>query len=330
MKNIVLCFDQADERSGPHDATNTQALFRLLDTDEQQVGWYHNGATPAHGAALMPGRRSAVVRDSRAAVIDAYRFVDSYWEPGDHIFLFGGGHGGHRARELATLLGTVGLLPARSDDLGDYALATYVLPTTARTPQDWHRVSRLTAQLLGDDETAIPVRFLGTWDGMRIPGSPQFIGPLTNIDGGRHAVAIDGGRHTIHHCDAVDEVWFRGAHCDIAGGYGACWPLADIALDWVLTGAVEAGLLVADRLSSPTELDALAGSAPTIGLHRPPLDARVHASVEVHLQAHPQYWRRLPARIEWADADWLARGERLVTAPTTARVEREILTAAAS
>ncbi len=51
---------------------------------------------------------------------------------------------------------------------------------------------------------------------------------------------------------------------------------------------------------------------------RPPVDAAVHASVEVDLQAHPEYWRRLPARIVWADADWIARAERRVTSSPSA------------
>jgi hypothetical protein len=49
---------------------------------------------------------------------------------------------------------------------------------------------------------------------------------------------------------------------------------------------------------------------------KPPVDASVHASVGAYLQAHPEYWRRLPSRIVWADDDWIARGERLVVAPT--------------
>jgi hypothetical protein len=57
----------------------------------------------------------------------------------------------------------------------------------------------------------------------------------------------------------------------------------------------------------------------------------VHASVNIYLRAHPEYWRRLPAHVIWADMDWLARSERLVHAePTTARVVPEVLAAAAS
>jgi len=63
-----------------------------------------------------------------------------------------------------------------------------------------------------------------------------------------------------------------------------------------------------------------------VSLRTLPADAVVHASVESYLRAHPAYWRRLPARVEWADPDWVARSERLVpgspsnsaTAPTVA------------
>jgi hypothetical protein len=72
-----------------------------------------------------------------------------------------------------------------------------------------------------------------------------------------------------------------------------------------------------------------------MSLRRLPLGASVHASVDIYLRVHPQYWRRLPARVMWADVEWLARGERLVhtakpPAPTAAPLEPVVLTAAAS
>ena len=123
--------------------------------------------------------------------------------------------------------------------------------------------------------------------------------------------------------ECVEEVWFRGAHCDVAGGPGACWPLADIALDWMLDGAVQAGVTVRGgsrcEAPAPSEYDALAESARTISLRRLPASPLVHASVDVYLRAHPEYWRRLPAHVVWADTDWLARSERLVDAEPPAR-----------
>jgi hypothetical protein len=162
---------------------------------------------------------------------------------------------------------------------------------------------------------------------------------VTNVVAGRHAVAVDGGNGSlagrlVDAPECVEEVWFRGAHCDVAGGRGACWPLADIALDWMLDGAVQAGITVRDgsrcEAPAPSEHDALAESAHTISLRRLPASPLVHASVDVYLRAHPEYWRRLPAHVVWADTDWLARSERLVDAGPLTAIEPAVLIAAAS
>jgi Uncharacterized alpha/beta hydrolase domain (DUF2235) len=223
----------------------------------------------------------------------------------------------------------------------DYLLGAYALPRTRRTPQDWTRVRRLAARLAGRREIGVPVHYLGLWDTVKLPGLPRESEPLTNVDAGRHAVAIDGGygpfgEHLVASgSDRVEEVWFRGAHCDVAGGPAACQPLAQIALDWVLDGAMRAGVALKPGSRylgpAPCEFDALAGSARTISIRNLPANALVHASVDIFLRAHPEYWRRLPAHVVWADTDWLARSERLVHAePATARVVPEVLAAAAS
>lgn len=339
MKNIVLCFDRTRAHPGLRDASNAEALFRLLDDGAGQLTWYHSGTR-----TLALRWREAAIDDARAGIAGAYAFLLDSWEPGDRIFIFGVGRGAFCARELSRLLGTVGVLPAEWDDLVDYVLASYALPRTRRTPQDWQRVSRLAARLAGRREIAVPVQFLGLWDTVRVPGLPKLstADPLSNVVAGRHAVAIDGGycpfgEHLVAAGnERIEEVWFRGAHCDIAGGSGACWPLADIALDWVLDGAVRAGATVRaghrDGAPAPTDLDALAESARTISFRSLPADALVHASVDMYLRAHPEYWRRLPAQVLWADVDWLARGERLVRTaePPAAAAERHAFVAAAS
>lgn len=330
MKNIVLCFDQAGEHSESRAKTNTQALLALLDGTDQLI-WYH-------ACRKLPAlRRVSAVAEARTAVVEAYNFLRDSWKPGDQIFVFGGGSGGHLAGELASLLGTVGLVPARFDDplgLVDYALATYVLPRTPRTTQDWQRVSTVTAGLLGDGTSAVPVRFLGLWDATAVPGAHRDPGFLANVEAGRHAVAIDGTHHVLHRGQWVDEVWFRGSQCDVTGGRGACSPLAEIALDWVLDGAGAAGLQMPERNSAPGDIEAMAGSSPTFGFRRVPPDAKVHASVEIYLRSHPKYWRRFPARIHWVDTEWSARGERLAPsarrARTTDETTSEALTAVAS
>ncbi len=217
VKNIVLCFDHTDEHPGFRDASNTEMLFRLLDGTDQ-LTWYHSGTAIRNSRRIAPGRHGDSVSEARAAIVEAYRFLGDAWDPGDRIFVFGGGEGGHRAGELATLLGTVGLLPAHSEVVLDYALATYVLPRTPRTPQDWRQIRVLAAQLVGDRDPAVPVRFVGLWNATATRGTKQRMGPLPTVESGRHAVAVDGGRRTMRYCEHLDEVWFRGTRRDVAGG----------------------------------------------------------------------------------------------------------------
>jgi uncharacterized protein (DUF2235 family) len=337
VKNIVLCFDHAPDHPGPRDATNAESLLRLLDESDEQITWYHPGtqAPPSDGHKLDRLRwRETAADHARATIAEAYEFLVDSWESGDRIYMFGVGRGAYCAHALARLLGTVGVLP----DLMDYVIAACAVPRTRRSPQDWRRLTLLAAQLAGHREILVPVEFLGLWDMVNVPGRHASGEPLTNVVAGRHAVAVDGRhgpRHLVSSPECVEEVWFRGAHCDVVGGPGACGPLADIALDWMLDGAVQAGVAVRDaserEAPAPSEYDALAGSAHTISLRRLPASALLHASVDIYLRAHPQYWRRLPAHVVWADPEWHARSERLVHAePSAAPVKPAVLTAVAS
>ncbi len=273
--------------------------------------------------------------------MDAYLFLAEFWEPGDRIYVFGAGCGAYCARALTRLLNIVGVLAPGCDELLQYVLENWALPHTHRTPQDWESLARLATRLFGlpDADIAVGVEYLGLWDTTKVPGlsreSAQHLDtdPLANVAAGRHAVAIDERRlpareHLMSPAAAVEEVWFRGnargRHRRVGRGRR---PLAGIALDWVLEGAVRAGLRLADptgaAASAPTEVDVLtddhrppAGTRFGIGLRSVPDEAFVHASVRVFLGRHPLYWHRLPAMMCWADPGWPARSERLVTAAT--------------
>ncbi|AFM15685.1 hypothetical protein Mycch_0871 [Mycolicibacterium chubuense NBB4] len=325
MKNIALCFD----RTGAGGTGNGAALADSLVSGDVQIVWSAGRTEHDGGVTMHPLRRRPAEREAaRQAVTDAYRFLVEMWEPGDRLFMFGAGPAAFCARALTRLLGTVGVLrdggPASGSipDFREYVLSTYVLPRTRRDAADWQRVGALAAAFAGE-QVSVAVDFLGLWDTVAVAGQPLPRAPehLPNLSAARHAVAIDSGYQRGAHSlaqtsDAVQEVWFRGTHCDVAGKPGACAPLSDIALDWVLDGAVGAGLQVSlHRGPTPTAVDALSGTAHTVSLRRVPLDAAVHASVECYLRAEPAYWRRLPARFTWADRDWVARGERLVTVP---------------
>ena len=341
MKNVVVCFDSRTNRPGRCDATNAEALFRLLDSSDgdRQLTWYDAGEAALGSARLLNPVarrwRRSVAAAARESVIDAYFFLAEHWQPGDRIFLLGAGRGGHCARALARMLGTVGMMTDRDDHVVEYALAAYSLPAGDRTTQDWKQIHRIACALEGRDDVAVPVHFLGMWDTVKVPGAQPVSEEdwLGNVVSGRHAVAIDGGLGPFGECrvgrddDAVEEVWFRGAHCDVVGGPNAYWPLADITLDWMLDGVVRAGGIVGDeelpRQPAPCERDALAEGARSLRFRRMPEDALVHASVDVYLRANPDYWRRLPRHIMWTDLDWAARAERLPVPDPAPALKRE-------
>ncbi len=335
MKNIVICFDSTNARPGPRDATNAETLFRLLDaTDDEQLTWYDAGEAALRSAHLFNPTarhwRESVAAAAREAVVDAYAFVAEHWESDDRIFVLGAGRGACCARALARMLGTVGMLADDSNNVLDYALGAFALPNLDRSADDWKQIHRMACELAGRRDIAVPVHFLGLWDTVKVPGSPRLSedDSLDNVLAGRHAVAIDGGTGPFGECrigrqDAIEEVWFRGTHCDVVGGPNAYWPLADITLDWMLDGVVKAGAVLRagafEPTPAPTELDALAEGAGSLRFRKVPEDALVHASVDVYLRAHPDYWRRLPARFVWCDVDWVARAERLL--PVTPETE---------
>ena len=109
---------------GLRDATNAEALFRLLDDGAGQLTWYHSVPGRRGSGSRALRWREAAIDDARAGIAEAYAFLIDCWEPGDRIFIFGVGRGAFCARELSRLLGTIGVLPAEWDDLVDYVLAS--------------------------------------------------------------------------------------------------------------------------------------------------------------------------------------------------------------
>ena len=341
MKNVVLCFDSTHNRPGPRDATNAEVLLRLLDAtdDGRQLTWYDAGEAALNSPRLFnPAAarwRESVAAAARESVVDAYYFLAEHWAPEDRIFLLGAGRGAYCARSLARMLGTVGMMTDRADHVVEYALAAYALPTQSRTTGDWKKIRRTAGALEGRNDVAVPVHFLGLWDTVKVPGTPALCeeDSLGNVVSGRHAVAIDGGSGPYRECrvgrddDGIEEVWFRGSHCDVVGGPNAYWPLADITLDWMLDGVVKSGAIISDECRpstlAPTELDALAEGARSLRFRKVPEVALVHASVGVYVRAHPDYWRRLPWHVVWSDLDWAARAERLPVPETTPTVKAE-------
>lgn len=336
MTNFVMGFDDGGEQGRSGHPTNLRRLFDQLDGSQpaEQVAWYDSGLDNA-----APARNGAACDRARDSVVEAYLFLVDWWLPGDRIFLFGVGRGAYCARALTRLLNTVGVLGEGAEDLVDYVLATYALPRTHRTAADWERLALVASALTGESapDVAVEVSFLGLWDTTKVPGLPKLstetdTDALANVVAGRHAVAIDQPRSPLGEflmspvtATHIEEVWFRGTHADIAGGFGSRDELAALTLDWMVDGARQSGVLlcpdVVVKTAAPDELGAAAQGRRSLATwllaavpyRVVPNGSLLHSSVDLHLRSHPEYWNRLPADLIWTDIEWSARDERLVS-----------------
>ncbi len=153
-------------------------------------------------------------------------------EPSDRFFVFGFSRGAAAARLFCEYLRQSGL-PKPGDDLNS------VFHAFAGA---WH-----------PEKCEARVAYLGLWDcvvaSVALEGrfgkrwSPQ------NVDRVRHALALDELRKFFPPVawgeaspgQSAIEAWFVGSHANIGGGY-ADKNLSNIALFWVLAGAIRAGL----------------------------------------------------------------------------------------
>ena len=240
-----------------------------------QVTWYHRD--------VAARRQRDAFAAARAAIGEAYEFVSRTWQPGDRILVFGAGRGGYHAHALTRLLGTVGVLRR------DVERSRRLRPERVRPAAHAENAVRLVARASDDrsSSTARPTSRCPSRSSARgrpcgrraFPTCPPKPPPTSTT--ARHALAIERGpRHrqiVPVTTDGVEAVWFRGGHCDIAGGPGACEALTGIAVDWVLDGARASGARVRDEALCTTPVpghaDALAGSVHGVPWRRPPVDA---------------------------------------------------------
>lgn len=179
-------------------------------------------------------------------IIEAYRFLAERHNPGDRIFGFGFSRGAFAVRSLAGLLQHVGL-PESPRKLNEQELST--LYTAYRQGCPYIPETNVESK-----QREVRVKFLGLWDTV---GALAFQGKKSNfhkispanVERVAHALALDelrrdfepefwenSGRTTV-----VEEAWFAGAHTNIGGGYEN-EELSNIALAWVISRAVDAGL----------------------------------------------------------------------------------------
>jgi uncharacterized protein (DUF2235 family) len=269
-RNIVICCDGTSNTFN-YTQTNVVRLYSTLVNDPaRQLTFYH----PGLGTMGPPGaltkfdswwtRKAGLAfgRGIKDDIRDAYSFLMETYEEGDQVYLFGFSRGAYTVRCLSAVLYLYGLLRKGNEPLVPYAVQMIVeLGATKR--KAFGGPLSLAHDFRKTFSRACPVHFAGVWDTVSSVG--WFLDPMKlpntancpEVAVGRHAVSIDERRAFFREnlwrpSDGeprgpkdLKQVWFAGNHSDIGGGYP--YPecgLSQIALEWMLVEARNAGMLV--------------------------------------------------------------------------------------
>ena len=197
---------------------------------------------------------------SEERIKEAYLFLALNYKPGDRVYLFGFSRGAFAARALAGFVGRVGLLfeAEASRKNVDTAYALYERYSFDKR----YFIDKISRRLeiprqVVERVEPIPIWFIGVWDtvkrlGLKIgrhhPGESAFHDRRSlpgYISHARHALALHDLRPEFEPTlwegwkdpQSLEQVWFRGAHSDIGGGYRNT-ELSDVAFDWMAREAM--------------------------------------------------------------------------------------------
>lgn len=259
-KNIVICCDGTGNEFG-NSNSNVVKLFSVLDLHDPctQVAYYDPGVGTMGAQNALTGGAKWLTRVLGLAlgyglldsIGDAYRFLMDTWETGDHLYLFGFSRGAYTVRALASMLHLFGILPRHNQQL-----TPYILRSLKRMDDEGEKLAYSFQQVFSLECNPY---FVGVWDTVSSVG--WITDPLTvrysknnpDIHIGRHAVSIDERRcffrQNLWGLPVKDQkykqVWFAGVHSDVGGGYPEDQSgLAKVTLEWMITEAATAGLLV--------------------------------------------------------------------------------------
>lgn len=272
-KSLIICCD-GSWVGEPSEASNVVKLaYRVAKRKEDlpQTLYYDQGRASA------PDRLSggAFGNSLDASIFDVYRFLATNYSPGDELYLFGVSRGALVAQLLAQIVTTFGVLERSALQRFETMLALYRSPTfdpEGRNVRDF--TSRYSVVKTED----LTIRFIGLWDSVGSLGVPlrglrsltlrKFqLHDLEISSVVRHAcqaLAIDEERPPFEAAlyrprpgQRVEQVWFCGSHGDVGGLYETT--LADLALNWMIERAQEAGLAFDQQalMSQPLNPDPL-------------------------------------------------------------------------
>jgi len=207
-------------------------------------------------------------------VSQGYAEIVRQYEPGDCIAIFGFSRGAYTARVIAGVIARCGLLRSEHVRFAPDVVQLYRYRTSSMEDVSIRRELRYSRH-------EVPVHFLGLWDTVASLGVPMwgwwfrighFWSSNSSIDTSpasicldvKHALSIDERRGQFFPTlfaepdgvesaavkvqttsrgfeQTIEQVWFRGAHADVGGGYDRS-DLSDIGLNWMVQHATSAGL----------------------------------------------------------------------------------------
>src|SRR5450755_2926360 len=127
-RNLVICCDGTNNQFGLENTNVVRLVQSLVSDPDRQLVYYDPGigTLPEPGWVTKVGKKISEIADLAFAtglnhkVEEAYTFLMDYWQPGDHVFLFGFSRGAYTVRVLAALLHALGSLPRGGDNLVPY------------------------------------------------------------------------------------------------------------------------------------------------------------------------------------------------------------------
>lgn len=322
---VLLCDGTNNNLTGAANDTHLVTLAELLraDPDAERVTFYDPGVgNPGElpGTTLWDKARRLFERINGLAfgsgvfdnIAEGYLFLMRHWRSDqDQIWLFGFSRGAFTARSIGGLVNRFGILQPHMEPMVPTLLHQYFSESTPLGDAIAQQASRLFAEA---PQRKPFIEFVGVWDTVQTVGTWPFslrMKARPTLQGKRfihvrqalaldehraqfvpRAYAEDNGPITAAEGKpgSISQQWFRGAHCDVGGGYTlASSALARTPLVWLVSQAVSCGLRLhhaGQPLSSEGATETAVAQVVQRAGHGPDPVASGQASRLVHCQLH--------------------------------------------